>query len=216
MRCNSRRIKSLTARRLFVALQSAGAVVFFFLCVCFAPAAAFCYAWRMAYDEIPAQLDELMGKERNLLPHERAGSILDYSDRQVCRYFLCGMESRSPLFFLELTLAWPYCDSACIADVLRILSLGIIYKHKKRSRYPFFLSPPPTPSSIRHFTASKAHEISCIMNISKTSTLHDFPTLFFSPNEWLSPSRFNEASPREKEPYEREFLQYLEKNYRRP
>jgi len=41
-------------------------------------------------DDFRAQLDELMGKDRNLLPHEKNNKGLHYSDPDVCKHFLCG------------------------------------------------------------------------------------------------------------------------------
>ena len=41
-------------------------------------------------DATRALLDELMGKERNLLPTERQNVGSHFSDPEVCKHFLCG------------------------------------------------------------------------------------------------------------------------------
>jgi len=41
-------------------------------------------------DAFRAQLDELMGKDRNLLPHEKQNKGVQYTDNDVCKYFICG------------------------------------------------------------------------------------------------------------------------------
>ncbi|EFA74505.1 putative U1 small nuclear ribonucleoparticle-associated protein [Heterostelium album PN500] len=42
-------------------------------------------------DAIRAQLDELLGKDRNMLPKERAKRQPHFSDHEICKYFLCGL-----------------------------------------------------------------------------------------------------------------------------
>jgi len=41
-------------------------------------------------DAFRAQLDELMGKDRNLLPHEKQNKGASFTDADVCKHFLCG------------------------------------------------------------------------------------------------------------------------------
>jgi len=41
-------------------------------------------------DSTRALLDELMGKDRNLLPNEKPKSKLHFTDPDVCKFFLCG------------------------------------------------------------------------------------------------------------------------------
>eukprot|EP01099_Mayorella_cantabrigiensis_P002168 TRINITY_DN194_c0_g1_i4.p1 TRINITY_DN194_c0_g1~~TRINITY_DN194_c0_g1_i4.p1 ORF type:complete len:216 (-),score=49.21 TRINITY_DN194_c0_g1_i4:767-1327(-) len=42
-------------------------------------------------DLIRAQLDELMGKDRNLLPSQKSRNAqLHFWDKNVCKYFICG------------------------------------------------------------------------------------------------------------------------------
>lgn len=41
-------------------------------------------------DAFRAQLDELMGKDRNLLPHEKQNKGVQFTDAEVCKYFICG------------------------------------------------------------------------------------------------------------------------------
>eukprot|EP01133_Synstelium_polycarpum_P012914 gene12914-15169_t len=42
-------------------------------------------------DAIRAQLDELLGKDRNMLPKDRAKRQPHFSDPEICKYFLCGL-----------------------------------------------------------------------------------------------------------------------------
>jgi hypothetical protein len=42
-------------------------------------------------DAFRAQLDELMGKDRNLLPNEKSKRPTHFSHPDVCRHFLCGI-----------------------------------------------------------------------------------------------------------------------------
>lgn len=41
-------------------------------------------------DATRALLDELMGKERNVLPNERQNVGTHFSDPEVCKHYLCG------------------------------------------------------------------------------------------------------------------------------
>jgi len=44
----------------------------------------------MAIDATRALLDELMGRDRNLLPDERTNTEMRFDDNQVCKFFICG------------------------------------------------------------------------------------------------------------------------------
>jgi len=41
-------------------------------------------------DAFRAQLDELMGKDRNLLPHEKNARGHHFSDPDICKHYICG------------------------------------------------------------------------------------------------------------------------------
>ena len=41
-------------------------------------------------DLLRAQLDEMMGKDRNKLPNERPQQTIRFTDPRVCKYFICG------------------------------------------------------------------------------------------------------------------------------
>jgi len=41
-------------------------------------------------DAFRAQLDELMGKDRDLLPHEKKGKGQHFSDPDICKSYICG------------------------------------------------------------------------------------------------------------------------------
>ena len=41
-------------------------------------------------DTMRAQLDELMGKDRNKLPNEKPKRTLHFTDSEVCKYYICG------------------------------------------------------------------------------------------------------------------------------
>jgi hypothetical protein len=50
--------------------------------------------WILAVmDAFRAQLDELLGKDRNLLPTEKPKTPTSFADPAVCRYFICGTET---------------------------------------------------------------------------------------------------------------------------
>jgi len=44
----------------------------------------------MAIDATRALLDELMGRDRNLLPDEKTNTEMRFDDEQVCKYYICG------------------------------------------------------------------------------------------------------------------------------
>ena len=41
-------------------------------------------------DLLRAQLDEMMGKDRNKLPNERPQQTIRFTDSRVCKYYICG------------------------------------------------------------------------------------------------------------------------------
>jgi len=75
-------------------------------------------------------LDELMGKDRNLLPAERQNRGLHFTDPEVCKYFICGF-CPNELFVNTKSDLGPCTkvhDEACKQD---------FQTSKKRSTYPF-------------------------------------------------------------------------------
>jgi len=75
-------------------------------------------------------LDELMGKDRNLLPADRQNRGLHFSDAEVCKYFICGF-CPNELFVNTKSDLGPCTkvhDEACKQE---------FQSSKKKNTYPF-------------------------------------------------------------------------------
>jgi len=82
-------------------------------------------------DLLRAQLDELMGKDRNLLPSQKSrNSQLHFSDKNVCKYFICGFCPHDLFTNTRSDLgSCPYVhDELCREEW---------EKYSKKSQYPY-------------------------------------------------------------------------------